>query len=87
MFEHKTWSGHMISQVLETVLPRLSDEVMQTENRLSPKLLPDRTVFAVWIPGCYSPHLCTNMSVFINIHDVIIHREYRRLVHISHSDL
>lgn len=47
-------------------------------------LLPDRAVPAVRIPSCHCPHLCATGCVLINIHDVIIHRKDRGLVHVAH---
>lgn len=57
-----------------------------TKRRLGEGLLPDWTVPAVGVPGCYSPHFGANRSVLVHIHNVIVHRENWGLIHIPYSD-
>lgn len=50
------------------------------------RVLPDRTIPAVGVSGCHSAHLCAAGRILIDVHDVMIDREHRAFVHVSHCD-
>lgn len=56
-------------------------------NQFKHLFLPDPAVLAVRILCCYSSHFCADFGVLVYIHDIIIHRENRRFVHISNCYL